>query len=87
MIDVKDLRENPEKYRRGAELKNVTVNISAVLDLDGQCLRPAGIRPAQGRAKRIVPANWQGQEWGGAGIHQDQGGGDEAAASGIGAEA
>lgn len=39
MIDIKDLRENPEKYRRGAELKNVTVNIAAVLDLDGQCLR------------------------------------------------
>jgi seryl-tRNA synthetase len=39
MIDIKDLRENPEKYRRGAELKNVPVNISAVLDLDGQCLR------------------------------------------------
>ncbi len=32
-------RENPEKYRRGAELKNVAVNIPAVLDLDGQCLR------------------------------------------------
>jgi len=39
MIDIKDLRENPEKYRRGAELKNVPVNIAAVLDLDGQCLR------------------------------------------------
>ncbi|MGD0464606.1 MAG: serine--tRNA ligase [Tepidisphaeraceae bacterium] len=39
MIDIKDLRENPEKYRRGAELKNVAVNIPAVLDLDGQCLR------------------------------------------------
>jgi seryl-tRNA synthetase len=39
MIDIKDLRDNPEKYRRGAELKNVTVNIAAVLDLDGQCLR------------------------------------------------
>jgi seryl-tRNA synthetase len=39
MIDIKDLRENPEKYRHGAELKNVTVNIAAVLDLDGQCLR------------------------------------------------
>ncbi len=39
MIDVKDLRDNPEKYRRGAELKNVPVNIAAVLDLDGQCLR------------------------------------------------
>src|SRR5262249_4428226 len=39
MIDIKDLRENAEKYRRGAELKNVTVNIPAVLDLDAQCLR------------------------------------------------
>jgi seryl-tRNA synthetase len=39
MIDLKDLRENPEKYRRGAELKNVPVNIAAVLDLDGQRLR------------------------------------------------
>ena len=39
MIDIKDLRENPEKYRRGAELKNIPVNIAAVLDLDGQCLR------------------------------------------------
>ena len=36
MIDLKDLRENPDKYRRGAELKNVTVNIAAVLDLDAQ---------------------------------------------------
>jgi seryl-tRNA synthetase len=39
MIDIKDLRDNPEKYRNGASLKNVTVNIAAVLDLDGQCLR------------------------------------------------
>lgn len=39
MIDIKDLRDNPEKYRRGAELKNVPVNIAAVLDLDGQFLR------------------------------------------------
>lgn len=39
MIDVKDLRENHEKYRRGAELKNVPVNIAAVIDLDTQALR------------------------------------------------
>ena len=39
MIDIKDLREHPDKYKRGAELKNVAVNIPAVLDLDGQCLR------------------------------------------------
>ena len=38
MIDVKDLRENPDKYRRGASLKNVTVDIDAILALDSQRL-------------------------------------------------
>jgi seryl-tRNA synthetase len=36
MIDVKDLRENPDKYRRGAELKNVQVDIDAILRFDEQ---------------------------------------------------
>lgn len=36
MIDLKDLRENPDKYRRGAELKNVAVDVDAVLKWDGQ---------------------------------------------------
>src|SRR3954449_3195687 len=39
MIDIKDLRENPDKYRRGAQLKNVNVDIDAVLALDEQRLR------------------------------------------------
>jgi seryl-tRNA synthetase len=39
MIDLKLLREDPDKYRRGAELKNVSINIAAVLDLDAQCTR------------------------------------------------
>ena len=34
MIDLKDLRERPDVYRRGAELKGVTVEIDALLDLD-----------------------------------------------------
>ena len=34
MIDLKDLRENPDKYRRGAKLKNVNVDVDAVLALD-----------------------------------------------------
>jgi seryl-tRNA synthetase len=38
MIDLKDLRENPETYRRGAELKNVNVDVSRVLELDQQRL-------------------------------------------------
>jgi seryl-tRNA synthetase len=36
MIDVKDLRDNPEKYRKGAELKGVQVEIARVLDLESQ---------------------------------------------------
>jgi len=36
MIDVKDLRENPEKYRRGAELKNVKVDFDRLFQLDEQ---------------------------------------------------
>src|SRR5882672_4042695 len=38
MIDLKDLRENPEKYRRGAELKGVAVEIARILDLESHRL-------------------------------------------------
>jgi seryl-tRNA synthetase len=34
MIDLKDLREDPERYRRGAQLKGVKVDIDAVLRAD-----------------------------------------------------
>jgi len=34
MIDIKDLRDNPQRYRRGARLKNVAVDIDAILQLD-----------------------------------------------------
>lgn len=36
MVDLKDLRENPEKYRRGAELKGVRVDIDSILRADEQ---------------------------------------------------
>lgn len=36
MIDLKDLRDNPEKYRQGAKNKQVDVDIDAVLKLDEQ---------------------------------------------------
>ena len=36
MVDVKDLRENPEKYRRGAELKGVRVDVDAILRTEEQ---------------------------------------------------
>jgi seryl-tRNA synthetase len=38
MIDLKDLRENPDKYRLGAQRKNFTVNFSSVVVLDSQRL-------------------------------------------------
>ncbi len=34
MIDLKELRDNPEKYRRGARLKGVSVDIDAILAAD-----------------------------------------------------
>lgn len=34
MIDLKDLRENPDKYRQGAASKNITVDIDRLLDVD-----------------------------------------------------
>src|SRR5947209_2222785 len=36
MVDLKDLREKPEKYRRGAELKGARVDIDAILRTDEQ---------------------------------------------------
>jgi len=38
MVDLKDLRENPQKYRKGAELKGVKVDIDALLKADEQRL-------------------------------------------------
>ena len=34
MIDLKDLRENPDKYRRGAQLKNARVDFDEILRQD-----------------------------------------------------
>jgi seryl-tRNA synthetase len=33
MIDVKDLRENPDKYRKAAQAKRMNVDVAAVIDL------------------------------------------------------
>jgi seryl-tRNA synthetase len=38
MVDLKDLRENPQKYRRGAALKGVKVDMDALLRADEQRL-------------------------------------------------
>ena len=39
MIDLKDFRGNPEKYRRAAELKRMTVDVDQALRLDSERLR------------------------------------------------
>jgi len=39
MIDIKDLRENPDKYRTGAQKKNVGVDIDRIIALDDQRIR------------------------------------------------
>ncbi|MCC7406726.1 MAG: serine--tRNA ligase [Phycisphaeraceae bacterium] len=36
MIDLKDLRENPDKYRQGAAAKNIAVDFDALLELDAR---------------------------------------------------
>jgi seryl-tRNA synthetase len=36
MIDLKDLRENPDRYRRASKLKRIEVDIDKLLELDGK---------------------------------------------------
>ena len=36
MIDLKDLRDNPDKYRKAAQLKRIDVNIDQLLELDSK---------------------------------------------------
>ena len=38
MIDIKQLRENPDRFKRGAELKNYDVDIDRLLALDARLL-------------------------------------------------
>jgi seryl-tRNA synthetase len=38
MIDLRDFRENPDRYRKAAQLKRMSVDIDAVLRLDAQRL-------------------------------------------------
>jgi seryl-tRNA synthetase len=48
MIDLKDLRENPEKYRRGATAKQIAVDIDRLLAIDAE------LRAAQGEREQIT---------------------------------
>ncbi len=37
MVDLKDLRENPEKYKKAAQLKRINADIDKLLELDSRC--------------------------------------------------
>ena len=39
MIDLKDLRENPEKYRKGAQAKGIAVDVASLIDADDARIR------------------------------------------------
>ena len=38
MIDIKQIRENPEKFKKAAKDKHFNVDIDRILDLDSQLL-------------------------------------------------
>ncbi len=48
MVDLKDLRENPDKYREAVRLKRITVDIDALLDLEGRR------RSAESRRQQLI---------------------------------
>jgi seryl-tRNA synthetase len=58
MIDLKDLRENPDKFRRGAVMKNIPADIDAILELDGRRLRAQqehdALRAKQNEASKLI---------------------------------
>jgi seryl-tRNA synthetase len=60
MIDLKDLRANPDKYRRGAANKNSPVDFERLLDLDAQ-LREALTRQQELAAEKNAISKEIGQ--------------------------
>mgnify|MGYP001064795313 CR=1 FL=1 len=56
MIDLKQLREDPERFREGAALKNVSVDIDRILELDarrrGLMTEQEGLRAEQKRIEK-----------------------------------
>lgn len=60
MIDIKDFRGNPDKYRRAAELKRVGVDVDYVLGLDAERLSSQQaferLRAEQNEASRQIAA-------------------------------
>ncbi|HSV26723.1 MAG TPA: serine--tRNA ligase, partial [Sedimentisphaerales bacterium] len=48
MVDIKDIRENPQRYRDGAKAKRFDVDIDSLLDID------ARLRQVKGRLQDLV---------------------------------
>ena len=66
MVDLKDLRENPDKYRRGAERKNVRVDVDAILRADEQRVAAQReferLRTEQNEASKLIGKAKDGAE-------------------------
>ncbi len=48
MIDIKDIRQNPQRYKDGGKAKNFPINIDRLLDVDEQ------LRQTRGRLQQIT---------------------------------
>lgn len=46
MIDIRDLREDPDKYKDGAKAKGIDVDIDALLEVDSELRRTTAMREA-----------------------------------------
>jgi seryl-tRNA synthetase len=66
MVDLKDLREHPEKYSQGAQLKGVKVDIDAVLRADDQTRAAQKeferLRTEQNEASKLIAATKDASE-------------------------
>ncbi len=62
MIDLKALRENPDRFRAGAKLKNIPADIDRVLDLDARkraaMTEAETLRAEQKRIEKDLGPRW-----------------------------
>ncbi|CAN5361949.1 serine--tRNA ligase [soil metagenome] len=58
MIDVKELRENPDRYRKAAEAKRMHVDVAAIIDLDARAVAAQQeferLRAEQNEASKLI---------------------------------
>ena len=61
MVDLKDLRENPDKYRQAAQKKRIAVDIDSLVEMENQ-RRSLDIRRQQLTAEKNAIGKQIGQE-------------------------